>query len=86
MFLLNFLYTLLNIYTIILFISIILSWVRPDPYGPLRDVVRLIYMLTEPVLAPVRQWLPPMGGLDFSPIVVFLLIRVIQTALISAMY
>jgi YggT family protein len=76
------LYSLLSVYSIILLISIILSWVRPDPYGPLREVVRIITLLTEPVLAPVRRLLPPMGGLDFSPIIVFFIIRFLQQLLL----
>ncbi|MEZ4518263.1 MAG: YggT family protein [Chloroflexota bacterium] len=69
---------------ILLFARIILSWVRPDPYNPTYGwAVRLIYDLTEPVLGPVRRLLPSMGGLDFSPLIVFLLARVLQQLLIG---
>ena len=72
---------LLTIYTFILFIDIIFSWVRPDPYGPLGGVMRVIHILTEPVLEPLRRLIPPAGGLDFSPLIAFLIIRAIQMAL-----
>jgi YggT family protein len=40
-------------------------------------VVNLLYRLTEPVFAPVRRVLPPMGGLDLAPLVVLLIINFI---------
>jgi YggT family protein len=40
-----------------------------NPY-PTHQVYRLAYRITEPVLAPVRRWLPPVSGMDLSPIVV----------------
>ncbi len=60
-------------WTIIL--RIILSWVSPDPRNP---VVQLVGQITEPVMAPARKLLPPMGGLDLSPIIVLLAIQFIQ--------
>ncbi|MBK8433166.1 MAG: YggT family protein, partial [Chloroflexi bacterium] len=46
-----------------------------------RSVMRVIHMLTEPVLEPLRRLIPPAGGLDFSPLIAFLIIRAIQMAL-----
>lgn len=54
---------------------VILSWVAPDPYNP---VVRVVAQITEPVMAPARRLLPPMGGLDLSPIVVLLAIQFLR--------
>jgi len=54
---------------------VILSWVSPDPYNPL---VRVIVQITEPVMAPARKLLPPMGGFDLSPIIVLLAIQFLQ--------
>lgn len=59
---------LLDIYSFILLIRVLMSWVDPNPYNP---IVQVIYKLTEPVLAPVRRILPPLGPIDLSPIVVF---------------
>ena len=57
---------------------IILSWVAQ---GSRHPAIHLLYQITEPVMAPFRKLLPPMGGLDFSPILVFVLINVIQIVL-----
>jgi YggT family protein len=45
--------------------------------------VRAIYDLTEPVLAPIRRLLPPMAGLDFSPLIVFLVARLLQSVVLG---
>ena len=64
----------LDIYTWVIIAAAVISWVTPNPYNP---VVRLLRRLTEPVLAPVRQLLPPWKtfGLDFSPMIIILLIQ-----------
>jgi YggT family protein len=69
---------LVNIYFFALLAMIILSWVAPGSNHP---AIYLLYQITEPVMAPFRKALPPMGGMDFSPILVFILINVIQIAL-----
>ena len=66
--------TILKLYSYVLIIRVILSWVNPNPFNPL---VRIFYVLTEPVLAPIRRVLPSMGGLDLSPIVVFIAISLL---------
>lgn len=72
------------IFYVLLFASILFSWIRPNPYHPMYGpVVRFVYAVTEPVLNPVRRLLPAMGGLDFSPMIVLILARFIQRALIS---
>jgi YggT family protein len=67
-----------NTYLIAMVIMIVVSWVAPGSHHP---AVRLVYQVTEPVMGPVRSLLPAMGGLDFSPIVVFIVINVIQISL-----
>ena len=57
-------------------LRIVLSWVSPDPRNPVTLVVA---QLTEPVMAPARKLLPPMGGLDLSPILILLAIQLIRT-------
>ncbi|PLW83513.1 YggT family protein [Kineobactrum sediminis] len=69
---------LLNIYFFALLAMIILSWVAPQSRHP---ALLLLFQLTEPVMAPFRRLLPNMGGLDFSPILVFILINVLQIVL-----
>jgi YggT family protein len=74
----------LSIYAFILLARIIISWVtmfgsRIPP--ALDPVVRVVYDLTEPVMAFFRRFIPPVGGLDLSPIVIFIIIRLAQGAL-----
>lgn len=70
---------LLRIYEMVLMVRILMSWINPDPHHP---VTRILWGLTEPVLAPVRRLLPLGGmGIDFSPIVVFLVLGGIERVL-----
>ena len=75
----------LQIYTLILFIRILASWFPPPRGGPLATVMRILYELTDPVLRPLRNLIPPlrmgMMALDLSPIIVFIGITVIQRAI-----
>jgi YggT family protein len=71
-------YVLVNIYSLVILARVLMSWVNIDPYNPLA---RVIFDLTEPVLAPVRNLLPPAGGLDFSPIIVLVLVQVLGSIL-----
>lgn len=57
---------------------IVVSFLAPQSSHP---VVEFIWELTEPVMAPLRQVLPPMGGLDFSPIILFIALNVIRVSL-----
>ena len=57
---------------------IILSWIAP---GTSHPAARLLYQLTAPVMAPFRGLLPPMGGLDLSPILMFIAINIVQIML-----
>jgi YggT family protein len=66
---------LVQFYFFALLATIILSWVAQ---GSRHPAILLLYQVTEPIMAPFRKLLPAMGGLDFSPIIVFILINVIQ--------
>jgi len=59
-------------------IVIIASFLAPGNYHP---ALAMLQQITEPLLAPARRLLPPMGGLDFSPILVFLLLGVVERLL-----
>ncbi len=71
---------LLDIYSLIVFGSVIISWIQLPPDNP---VANFLHSMTEPLLAPVRQIMPDMGGLDFSPLVLLFGIRLVRSALIS---
>ena len=74
--------TLLDIYFFALLASIILSWVAPQSSHP---GALLIYQITEPVMSPVRNILPSMGGIDLSPIFVFIGINVLEILVVTPM-
>jgi YggT family protein len=71
----RFVVTLIDLYSLVVLLAVVISWVRVDPRQPLAKIV---YSLTEPVLAPIRRALPSMGGLDFSPMVLLLALRVLR--------
>jgi YggT family protein len=79
-----FLIQIINIayYAIVLLLlgRMLLSWFNPDPYNP---IVQFLHNATEPILAPVRRRLPPMGMFDFSPLVVLIAALILQRILIS---
>ena len=70
--------TVLNLYFFAIIGSIILSWVAQGSYNP---GAQLLHQITEPVMAPFRKLIPPLGGLDLSPILVFLSINVLEVLL-----
>ena len=69
---------LLNLYFFAIIGNIIMSWVAQGGSNP---AARLLFQITEPVMAPFRKLVPPMGGLDLSPIFVFLIINVLEVLL-----
>lgn len=73
----------LTIYMWIIIFRALISWVNPDPYN---QIVIFLYRVTEPVLGPIRRKLP-MGntGIDFSPVVVLLIILFLKYFLIETM-
>ena len=77
--------TLLQIYLLVILARIIMSWVRVTPGTPVASVYSVIFNLTEPVLGPLRRMIPPvrmgMAAIDVSPIIVFVGIRLICSAI-----
>ena len=73
---------LIQIFTLLILARVLLSWVQVDPYNP---IVQFIYQITEPFLKPVREVLPPAAGLDFSPIVLLILVQVVGQIIIEGM-
>ena len=73
--------SLINVYFIILFARIILSWFPLQPGTPMASIASIIYQLTEPVMGPVRRLIPTIGMIDISPIVVFFGLRILQSAI-----
>ncbi len=65
---------LINAYSLVVFVRVIVSWIQLPPNNP---VVHYSRVLTEPLLEPIRKLLSAGGGLDFSPLILLLLLRVI---------
>jgi YggT family protein len=65
----------LTIYSLIIIARSLLSLVRMNPYHPVMD---FLIRITEPVLAPIRQVIPPIGPIDISPLVALLLLRFVE--------
>ncbi|MDP6415976.1 MAG: YggT family protein [Gammaproteobacteria bacterium] len=78
------LYFMINIYYYAIIASIIMSFVMlfSGTMNP-HPLLKLVWQLTEPVMAPVRKVIPAMGGLDFSPIFIFVAIGLLQNVLIQ---
>ena len=66
---------LIQIYNILIIARVLASWVIRNPYNRLYH---FLLTITEPVLGPLRRILPPMMGLDFSPIIAFFLLDLLS--------
>ena len=64
---------LLNVYLVAIVVRAVLSWINPHDYNPATTV---LLSLTEPVIRPLRSVIPPLGGVDLSPLVAIILIQV----------
>ena len=79
MFILQIISLLLQLFELALLARIILSWFpNVDRSNP---IIQFLFDITEPVLKPIRDMLPPGGMFDFSPLIVFLIIQVLSTVL-----
>ncbi len=65
------LHMIISLYIWVVIIAALISWVNPDPYNP---VVRFLRAATEPLLYRIRRYLPVGGGIDFSPLLLILLL------------
>jgi YggT family protein len=74
-----------NLYTVIIIVAALVSWVNADPYNQL---VRVLRALTEPLYFRIRQKLPfvRVGGLDLSPLIVLLLLQLFRGVALRSLY
>jgi len=64
------LHMVINIYIWVVIISALITWVKPDPYNP---IIQVLTRLTEPVYAFIRRYIPTViGGIDLAPIIIIL--------------
>lgn len=70
----------LDVYTMILFARIILSWVTMfwSPPSGLSPAIRVVYDLTEPIMGFFRRYIPAVGGFDLSPIFIFIILSIVR--------
>ncbi|MCO6450673.1 MAG: YggT family protein [Caldilineales bacterium] len=81
-FVVTFIRLLFTILSWAIIIRILLTWIRVEALYP---VARILEQITEPILAPARRIIPPMGGLDLSPIIVLVLLNLVERLLLSAL-
>nr|MBC7244785.1 YggT family protein [Chloroflexota bacterium] len=81
------LYRLINMVFWVLDLAILLrvlfSWINADPSNVL---VRLVYQITEPILVPLRRLIPPVAGLDVTPIIALVLLELLQRFITSLIF
>ena len=79
--------SLIQLYVLLLVVRVVMSWFPISPNGPAETVAGFLFMVTDPVLVPLRRLLPPvrMGAmaLDLSPIVAFFALTVLRGILCS---
>ena len=73
----------LNVVLFSVLIQVIISWVNPGAYNP---AVSLLYSLTEPVLRPCRRLIPPISGMDLSPLVALIAIQLVKMLFLPPLY
>lgn len=76
--LLKIIFLLVNLYFVTILVEAILSWTNPSQRNP---VVGLLWSINAPLLQPIRRLIPPLGGLDLSPLVVLILLQVVNILL-----
>lgn len=83
--LINLLVLILYVYTWIIILRAVVSWVSPDPRNPF---VQILIKLTEPVLKPLRVLVPPakLGGIDVSPFLAIIAIQIVRYLLLSTLF
>ncbi|WP_110862973.1 YggT family protein [Helicobacter cinaedi] len=72
---------LINLYVWVIVIAALVSWVRPDPYNP---IVQVLNRLTQPLYARLRSIIPTaINGIDFAPLIVAVLLKFIDLSLVQ---
>jgi YggT family protein len=74
----NFVSVLFTILYVAIIVRSLMSWFNPSPENPL---VRLVYEITEPIMAPLRKIVPRIGMIDITPIVAIVLLQLIESLL-----
>ncbi|MBA1149458.1 YggT family protein [Ectothiorhodospiraceae bacterium WFHF3C12] len=67
-----------TVYIVAIIVMAVISWINPDRYNPVQT---LLYSMTEPLMRPFRQIIPPIGGIDLSPLAAIIAIQVLKMLL-----
>jgi YggT family protein len=79
LFLIQLVRMLFGLYSFAIIARVFIGWLRVDPYHP---VIQFLYRITEPVLAPLRSRIPPVGMADISPMVALLVLWILERVVI----
>jgi YggT family protein len=80
----NILHTLINIYIWVVIIAALITFVRPDPYNP---IVQILFRLTNPVYAFIRKLVPTLiGGIDLAPLIVILTLQFVDLFAVKLLF
>jgi YggT family protein len=74
--------TVLNLYVIAIVLRMVLSWFPLEPGGVVAQANGVLRRATDPLLEPLRRALPPLGGLDLSPLIAILGLQIVVGRLI----
>jgi len=78
------LHTLINIYIWVIIIAALITFVRPDPYNP---IVQILFRLTNPVYAFIRKFVPTLiGGIDLAPLIVILTLQFVDLFAVKLLF
>lgn len=69
-----------DVYILVLVIRAVLFWI---PHNPYQSLIKLIYQVTDPPLRFIRQFIPAIGGIDVSPIILIFAIYLLEKILIT---
>jgi len=70
----------INVFIGAILIQVVLSWVAPSSYNP---VIGLVHRIAEPLLAPARRLIPPISGIDFSPLLVLIVLQLLKILVVA---
>lgn len=79
----RFLEYLLQILSFAILARVIVSWISPNMDNP---IMRVLYEVTEPVLSPLRQFIPRLGMFDITPVIALILIQLLQQLVVQLAY
>lgn len=74
---------LFDLWSFALLARVFLSWFNVSPYHP---VVQMLHKVTDPILVPLRRVVPPLGMVDITPVVAFILVQLAERMVVAALW